>query len=250
MDAAAPEAVEPPATSEAASEPRKRSWWRVKIPTGVIATLAGVALTAWLLPAFTRQWDDRQKAHELKATLATEVAVATAKSITRSREELAIVLAKPNGGEGMFEGAYTRLAASWLADSIEIEAKLRAYFESPELFAQLHAYNATMQTLFLLATDPWTMWDYSHGEDSNEFASKNARQLGITTRELRDDLQYLTGNTSYTFSAPGGANDYIFTKIANGVLAKEQALARSISAAHADGYSTTTRDLLHDLLPF
>jgi hypothetical protein len=233
---------------EAGAVEKKRSLLR-RIPTSLLVSLLGIALTAWLLPAFTRQWDDRQKAREVKAAISTQVAVATAKSLTRSRQKLRVILAKPNGGEGMFPGAYTNLAESWLEDSIEIEAKLRAYFEAPRLFAQLHAYNATMQTLFELATDPWTMWLYSHGADSNDTARHNAQQLGITTKQLRDGLQYLTGETSSAFTAPGGANDYIFTGVVDGVLMKEQALIETISAAHIDGYSTTRKDLLHDLIP-
>ena len=245
MDEAAPVAA-----GEAAE--KKRRLLR-RIPISVVVTLLGIALTAWLLPAFTRQWDDRQKAHELKAALATQLAVATAKSVIRSREELRVVLGKPNGGANMFEGAYTHLEESWLADSIEIEAKLRADFHSSALLAQFHGYNRTMQTLFQLVTDPWTMWEYGYGDDGYSIAgaaSKNARLLGVTRTELRDVLQYITGRSSIGIAAPGGANDYLFTEIANGVLAKEQALAVGISAAHAEGYSTTTHDLLHDLFPF
>jgi len=51
----------------------RRQWSRVKIPTSVVVTAVGIALTAWLLPAFTRQWDDRQKEHELKTALIAEV---------------------------------------------------------------------------------------------------------------------------------------------------------------------------------
>jgi hypothetical protein len=78
MEAAAPEAAEPQATAEPQAEPRQRSWRRVKVPTSVVVTLVGIALTAWLLPAFTRQWDDRQKARELKAGLASDMGKSTA----------------------------------------------------------------------------------------------------------------------------------------------------------------------------
>jgi hypothetical protein len=241
MDEAAP--GEAPAAVE-----KKRRLLR-RFPVSLLTTLLGIALTAWLLPAFTRQWDDRQKAHELKASLAAQVAVATARSLTRSREELRIILAKPNGGEAMFPAAYTHLDESWFSDSVEIEAKLRAYIDSPEILAQLHAFNVTMQTLFQLSTDPWTMYDYSHGSGSAGTARHDARLLGIKTTQLRSDLRYLVGNTSAVFTAPGGANDSIFEQIANGVLTREQALVAGISAAHVDGYSTTARDLLHDLVP-
>jgi hypothetical protein len=237
----------PPPEPGAAVE-KKRSLLR-RVPTSLLMTLLGIALTAWLLPAFTRQWDDRQKARELKAALTSQIAVATANSLTRSREELRLVLAKPREGEAWFPAAYTRLDESWLADSLEIEAKLRSQVDSPKLLAHLRAYNATMQTLFQLATDPWTMNDYSQGSGSEGTARKNARLLGIKTKELRTDLRYLVGSTSAAFTAPGGANDYIFRQIAYGVLAKEQALADSITAAHVEGYSTTAHDLLHDLIP-
>lgn len=239
-----------PAEAEAA--PEKKRPFLHRVPTSLLVALVGIALTAWLLPAFTRQWDDRQKAHELKAALATQLAVATAKSVIRSREELRVVLGKPNGGAYMFEGAYIHLEESWLADSIEIEAKLRADFHSSALLAQFHGYNRTMQTLFQLVTDPWTMWDNGYGDDGYSiagYASKNARLLGVTRTELGNVLQYVTGRSSMGIAAPGGANDYLFTEIANGVLAKEQALAVGISAAHAEGYSTTTHDLLNDLIP-
>src|SRR6266513_667328 len=98
-----------PAEQAVAAGKKKRLFNR--IPTSLLVTLIGIALTAWLLPAFTRQWDDRQKAHELKAALASQVAVATAKSLTRSREQLRLVLANPTGGEGMFPAAFTHLDA-------------------------------------------------------------------------------------------------------------------------------------------
>src|SRR3954467_7064097 len=98
------------------AESSERGRRRLRIPTSVFVTLLGIALTAWFLPAFTRQWDDRQKAHELKAALASQVAVATAKSMTRSREQLRIVLANPKGAEGMFPEVFTHLDESWFAD--------------------------------------------------------------------------------------------------------------------------------------
>jgi len=84
MDAAAPEAAEPQEAAEQA-EPRKRSWRRVKIPTSVVVSLAGIALTAWLLPAFTRQWDDRQKAREVKADLVAQMSSAMVTAVVTAR---------------------------------------------------------------------------------------------------------------------------------------------------------------------
>jgi hypothetical protein len=63
MDEAAP-----PEAGTTAAE-KKRPLLR-RVPTSLLVTLLGIALTAWLLPAFTRQWDDRQKAQELQSHVA------------------------------------------------------------------------------------------------------------------------------------------------------------------------------------
>ena len=80
MDEAAPEA------GQAAG--KKRPLLR-RVPTSLVVTLIGIALTAWLLPAFTRQWDDRQKAHELKASIVTDMASATAQMVGEGEDFLA-----------------------------------------------------------------------------------------------------------------------------------------------------------------
>src|SRR4051812_20833160 len=71
MDEAAP--------GEAAAAAEKKRPLLRRVPTSLIVTLLGIALTAWLLPAIARQWDDRQKAHEIQAGLITDMASATAR---------------------------------------------------------------------------------------------------------------------------------------------------------------------------
>jgi hypothetical protein len=51
------------------------------VPTSVVVTIVVAALTVWVAPAVTRQWDDRQKARELQASLAQDVGASTAKAI-------------------------------------------------------------------------------------------------------------------------------------------------------------------------
>jgi hypothetical protein len=59
-----------------------------RVPTSLVVTLLGIALTAWLLPAITRQWNDRQKAHELKAAVVAQIAAATARALTGGEDIL------------------------------------------------------------------------------------------------------------------------------------------------------------------
>src|SRR5262245_16834725 len=132
MDEAAPAAG-------AAAEKKRRLLRRV--PTPLVVTTLGIALTAWLLPAFTRQWDDRQKAQELKANTVSQMAAATADAVLQSKR----VQRQAAEGESV-KGPFRSLGAAgdardrraldddaglsdaWLHESIKIEAKLRAYF--------------------------------------------------------------------------------------------------------------------------
>ena len=43
---------------------------RLRVPTSVAATLLVAMLSILVGPAFARQWDDRQKARDLKAAIA------------------------------------------------------------------------------------------------------------------------------------------------------------------------------------
>jgi hypothetical protein len=61
-----------------------------RIPTSLVVTLLGITLSAWLLPAITRQWDDRQKAHELQAVLVANMASASAKALIAAQHALLV----------------------------------------------------------------------------------------------------------------------------------------------------------------
>src|SRR5215831_1269203 len=53
--------------------------WEVlrRLPMPLVATLLGVLLSAWLFPAFTHEWNDRQKARDVKASIVTDLVAAT-----------------------------------------------------------------------------------------------------------------------------------------------------------------------------
>jgi hypothetical protein len=77
------------APAEGGESVQRRRWRR--IPTPLIITLIGIVLSAWLLPAITRQWDDRQKAHQVKSALVTEMAEANARAFTGARRLLFVL---------------------------------------------------------------------------------------------------------------------------------------------------------------
>jgi hypothetical protein len=130
----ATEASEKPARAEEAESPPRRFWRR--IPTPILVTFIGIALSAWLLPAITRQWDDRQNVRELRAAFAEEISNATASALSGGKEA-----ARANGtfrpirvslisGEEL-QKRRARLApieAAWDATRLKEEMKLGAYY--------------------------------------------------------------------------------------------------------------------------
>jgi hypothetical protein len=230
-----------------------------RIPTSLIATLVGIALTAWLLPAFTRQWSDRQKAQELQTAVTAEMAAATASALV--------------GGEAIWSGRHingSRVADAWSLASLKIEARLHAYFDPQivtawqifEWFIDRFDDGYRMQALGSLQAAADTKYDlkpdaaaaaalvFVTGRDIRRgegpsFRPRNANPYGIEYRAL----QYLAiqlhpwmETSKNRFAREAGA-----VEIA--LFALEQEIAREVLAAHPKGYSTTARDLIHDLIP-
>src|SRR3982751_5368573 len=106
MDEAAPAA--------AGTAAEKRRPFLRRLPTSLVVTLLGIGLTAWLLPALTRQWDDRQKAQEVKAALVREMAGASARVIVGSRHP--IIRAAPGS-----QLALEKTLDDWELAGVEIE---------------------------------------------------------------------------------------------------------------------------------
>jgi hypothetical protein len=133
---------------QAAVAGKKRSLLR-RIPTSLIVTLLGIALTAWLLPAFTRQWDDRQKARELKATTITDLSSAVAEAYVDSGRVLYATTAdasRPN------TQAQHQLQDQWDLARTRLEAQIRAYF--PSVSRNFDQFATIVSRLPLIASWP------------------------------------------------------------------------------------------------
>jgi hypothetical protein len=250
MDEAAP-------TAGATAEKMRRLLRRV--PTSLIVTLLGIALTAWLLPAFTRQLDDKQKAHALTSALVADMASATAHALT--------------GGAAIWAGRpvdKAKIADAWSLESMQIEARLDAYFEQRVVTAwQVYSwfvdrfvdgYRAEAWTNLIEAAENGFPLEpeaadllglvYATGRYGSVGAkltfaprirsarSDEFRALGELRKKLRPSLEFYK-------------NRYVpLPRIIEGLLFRvDQEIAREVLAAHVNGYSTTTHDLVHDLIP-
>jgi hypothetical protein len=262
MDTASPEAAEPPEVGDKRPAGRRPRW---RLPTPVLITLAGIALSAWLLPAFTRQWDDRQKAHELKASLVAGMASASASALT-SGDQLIVQ-------RGFVHPDFTPPAVEteWSRASLQLEAKLQAYFSS-SIVAQWQRYAAFVDhVLATLANNVFARGTIVSGTDltgtdisvprsltspSFERAAKQvAADQGDVANELRQTTDRLARARPPTHRQIDRVLDVLdlidnYHQEARSLLRLEQLIATDVLAGHATGYSTTSHDLINDLLPF
>jgi hypothetical protein len=238
-----------PATGAPAGPTRRR--WR--IPTSVLVTLAGIALSAWLLPAFTRQWDDRQKARELKAGLLAEIASATARALT-SGENLLRAPAPPAQRPAVRPAP--RAQQAWSVASLQIESRLRAYL--PKTVAGWQTYSflidqalnaaANSATFGTLASAQPPVRDEELTPRFGRSAEHAMRVVVRFTRDVRDITGRKVSRSERTFERGLLVGSYQ-DDVEEALLMLEQRLADELLSSHPAGYSTSARDLLHDLVP-
>jgi hypothetical protein len=254
----APAVAEPP-TDAAAAAPAKRSRFRLRVPRAVLLTVLGFALSAWLLPAMTRQWDDRQKEHELKVGVVSDIASVSARALLSG--EAVWGLQATARERKQFE-------KEWKLSSLGLEARLGAYF-APSVVGSWEIYawavdrfidarspsaSAALQDAVRPGAPPLdphvadavaqllAMRRDGRGPSFRKSATTPISD-GINIPRLRKMLSPELEH--YEQTAPYAK----WTAFEKQLLNVEQAVADQVLRSHATGFSTTPRDLMHDLLP-
>ena len=247
--------------SEAADPPAKRSWRWLNIPKAALVTVLGLALSAWLLPALTRQWDDRRREHEFKAAIVADIASSTARSLV--------------GGEAIWSASNPRLTKEerarigdqWALSALKTEAQLRSYFPS-SVAASWEVYSWVVDR-FIAANHVSVaegLGDAVHSQARLDArVSDAAAQLLVAAeillppgptfqgarRKDKDSVRQLEKMLAPDIEKYRDENEPVSTwsALERRVLGLEQAVADQILGSDAAGFSTTWRDLLNDLLP-
>jgi hypothetical protein len=187
------------------------------IPRSLVLAVIGIVLSSWLIPAFTRQWDDRQKAGELKAALVADMATATGRVLLAAQ-------ASPAASANSRPQVLNIVALNeWSIDSLKIRARLDAYFgpEAVREWAVLTKFiNATLSRAYDDAYIPGRLWP----------ATTPSGRLQDLYSEFYD-------------------GHLMFDDMASQLLREEESVARHILARHVRGYSTTWHDIVGDLIP-
>lgn len=200
--------------------PRLLQFARRSIPKSLLLALLGIGLSSWLIPAITRQWDDRQKAGDLKATLVAQMATATGRALLDAQ---ALYYTSP--GSRPSSAAIAAGGREWSVAALEIRARLDAYFgpEAVESWEYVTYYvDATLSRAYL-------------SNDADAFIP--GRFASWRPGPLQDLYsEFYAGNISMSELAPK-------------LLAQEESVARSVLTMPVRGYSTTWHDIFSDLLP-
>jgi hypothetical protein len=249
----------PPATDPAA-ERRSRRWLRVS--KAVLVSFLGLAVTAWLVPALTRQWDDRQREHELKAAIVADMASSTARALV--------------GGEAVWSDqpptkqARKQIGDEWALSALEIEAKLRSYFPSSvvaswEVYSWavdrfIDARHVSAAAALQDAVTSETRLDVHVSDAAAALLVRGENTYGRvptfdgdnpTDKDNVDQLERMLSSyvTRYREEYEAQPTLARWPALEKRVLGLEEAVADQILDSDAAGFSTTTRDLVNDLLP-
>lgn len=212
---------------------RPRLWW---LPKPILFTLFGAAVSAWLVPAFTRQWQDRQKEREIKVALVSQVGDSTSDALVTSQ-----YLANQAFPGGSVQAEYNRFSLEFSRQSAQIEAKLQAYFPGQRLVDDWRTYSVVVQNDFYLLTgNPsgkaeavQTVRRYLESTPGGA-----ERTAGVNWKRLR----------SLKFDNASAVEDYVL--VSGELLDSRERLTHAVLDANAEGFSTTGGDLIDDLTPF
>jgi hypothetical protein len=209
-----PRPASPPKTAARLIRLAQRS-----IPRSLVIAVVGIGLSSWFIPAFTRQWDDRQRAGDLKAAVVTQMATTTGRALLDAQ---AFFYTAPSARPS--PGANAEAVRKWSVAALEVRAKLDAYFGADAVTRWDAVTDVVHVTLSRV-----------YGE---AYIPAARRPDTAPPPEHLQDLYY-------TFYKDGTGLD----ELVEALLDEEETAARDVLAMNVRGYSTTWHDILHDLLP-
>ena len=238
-----------PEQTAAQEEKPPRRHRRVHVPTSVLVTLLVAALSVWVAPAFTRQWEDRKQARQLQAQIAEQIALATANLAERiDSTVIASGLKNDHPDDNRILLDDQAIKDYWRIRQTRIDAKLRAYY-SPAVrslwleFNDVIAYEIAVVREARLAEvvfgqARWRPYIVRNLEAITLLSHKFGVAETLNIKTTADDLlgrELLRRHAIERLIAWVGD---IEDKVIDRVMTEDP-----------EAFSTTRRDLLRDLLP-
>jgi hypothetical protein len=245
------------------------NWIKQNVPAKVVVPIIGIAVTAWLIPALTRQWQDQQRARELKAGMVKRIgrdtteALVLSSFIANGRFER---VRQPGRPFQVPMQLFNDMDLKWVRTNQEIEAELQAYFPGTSIVRDWRKYGRLVRDTYWLITErtynrPGTIKRLQrlfprlrcHVESLRApFVSLRGKLANVNhwkrcKEEQRTDVRTKRGNLGKSQKVSPRAN-YFF--IATALLDAKSDVTDDILHADPEGLSTDASDFFHDLVPF
>jgi hypothetical protein len=216
---------------------RRLSPRRVSVPKPLLATVAATLATAWIFPALSHQWQDRQKAKELTAGLVTQIgsdtsaALVTSSFLTNNRFRSSGDSSRP----GFNQDVFNRLYLEWRTSAAEVEAQLQAYYPNA-VVEEWRDYSALVWGTYRLVTD---------NKSARPGTVKRLRELfkGDVPGWYIDKME----RPWIDRIDPNARAAYFY--VSQAVLARRTVVIDEMLSSRPAGFSTRPSDLLRDLVP-
>ncbi len=232
-------------------------------------TALGALAASLLIPAFTNQWQDRQKERDLKTELAANLDELTTRSVvaarivierrfreaqaTDARRDELEAASKRNRPEALLAyrravererdaaaATYIQLFSEWLVTRSVVGSKLAAYFPGNDLAAEWEDYAEHITLYIRLASAASTL------QLKGAYVHTLARFLG----ESSDTWRAVVNDPRQLSEDEYGEYVDADARLSDRLLEAKNDLVRRVLASHVAGFSTDTRGLLKDLVPF
>ena len=236
----------------------------LRLPTGLVVALVGTLVSAWFIPALTRQWQDQQRARDLKASIVTRIgrdtteALVVSSFIANGRFE---AVRRPDRPFRLPMEVFNDLDLNWERNRREIEAQLEAYFPASEIVHDWREYSQLVRDAYWLITERRYRRNFTIDALHDVLPRKYCN-----IESLREPFYQPPGSTMPTRPRARRAparrrarecsaeqlrnprSKYFF--VATELLKAKSNVTDEILRADPEGLSTDASDFFEDLLPF
>lgn len=220
-----------------AVQPRRLAGRPFPLPKSLLVTVAATLATAWIFPALSHQWQDRQKAKELTAGLVSQMGSHTSEALVMSSflTNNRFPSSSDSSRPGFNQEIFNRLDLEWRTSSAEIEAQLQAYYPN-QVVDEWRDYSALVWGTYRLITD---------NKSARPGTVKRLREL------FRGDVPgwYIDKMEQPWIERIDPKAQAAYFYVSQAVLERRTVVIDEMLSSRPAGFSTRPGDLLRDLIP-
>jgi hypothetical protein len=141
----------------APTEPARRPWARHLsewLGNPLVVTLVGALVASWLIPSLTRQWQDHQKALEIKSGLVGEMSEASSEAVATAGAIAGGLYQAASTDALTTQRAFNDAVRNWAVRSAVVGSRLEAYFPRAAVGPAWRRFSTAVADYLQLAAKP------------------------------------------------------------------------------------------------